>query len=246
MTPGHPVDVAIGEATIAAVADLSTAELLSAITPEKIGELAGYSASSVRYRLNGSRVTTSDGAAPGRAAARGWSFDREQLLVSAVYVYRVRMRAVRERARDRTLTALATFDAAEGSGSGLEDALEAALQDYAAASHPRSDAHGPARLYFVALAAGEQSPTVARLLREVETDRRETLRPVVEQGLAALGREPSAGVTIDDIGDAIDHYLRGLAARRQFEPKAATGFVARAVLGIVVALTHPRSDTADL
>ncbi len=239
MTPDRTptsTDVVIGEAAIAAVGALTTGQLLSAVTPERIGELTGYSASSIRYRLNGTSVRTANGSPETNGGrGRGWSFDRERLLACAVDAYRVHAHAARERARDRYLAALTELG--QGDPIPLERALDAEIRDLA-----EGDAE---RLYLIALAGGPQSPEIGDLLRQVEADRRDANRSLVHHGLSMLGRQPSAGVTADGVAEAVNHYLRGVAFRRGFEPQAGDGILLRAVMGLIFALTHATADGAS-
>lgn len=224
-------DVAIGEATIAAVHDLAPAQLLSAVTPERIGELTGYSASSVRYRLN---VGAGRPGVTAHGSSRGWSFDREALLLTALRAYRLRMRAVLAETAERYERALAAFEA------GDSMVLEAALESTVSSAGPAAQelAAGAERLYLVALAACDASPAIAQLLHEVEDDRREQLRTLTLRGLRALGREPRPELTVDAISDTVHHYLGGLATRRRFHPGADRGALLPTVLAIVLAFTE--------
>ena len=119
----------------------------------------------------------------------------------------------------------------QGDAGPLELALDADVRELTA-----GDAE---RLYLIALAGGDRSPAIGDLLRQVEADRRDANRALVQQGLQVLGREARVGVSADQVAEAVHYYLRGLACRRGFEPDAGQGVVLRAVLGLVVALTGP-------
>lgn len=232
MTPESTTPAAeavIGQAAITAVGALSPAQLLSAVTPERIGELTGYSASSIRYRLNADRPADP---AESKGQGRGWSFDRERLLACAVDAYRLRAHDARTRTLDHYGRALAALEA--GDARPLERALEGEIREFT-----DGDAE---RLYLIALAGSKGSPAISQLLSKVEDDRRLATRTLTRQGLVVLGREPGTGVKGDDIAEAVNHYLRGVASRRGFEPEAGRGIVLRAVIGLVLALTDPSSD----
>ncbi len=237
-------DVAIGEATITAVHGLAPAQLLSAVTPERIGELTGYSASSVRYRLNvaANRHAPHKDPRNGQAGQRGWSFDREALLITALRAYRLRMQAVLAETAERYSAAVATLEA--GDMSALEAALEATVDSASPAAEALT--RDGERLYLLALAACDASPTVAQVLHEIEDDRREHLRTLTTRGLRVLGREPRDHATVDAISDTVHHYLHGLAARRRFHRAADQGAVLPTVLAIVFAFTQPATGAAGV
>lgn len=235
--PAQPdPDIAIGDAALIAAGELSAGQLLAAVTPERIGELAGYSASSVRYRLNASARGKQQQQQPQRASAgagraKGWAFDRELLLVRALEACTRRTIADRDSVRAKAFLALDELE------HGKVNPLEQALHDAWAGLGSTQGFREARRLHLLAAAAHEDSPTVARALRELERERSETVRPILARGLAVLGREPRPGVDLEAVADAIGRQLTGSAARTQSEMGERAAL--RAALGVVLALTRP-------
>lgn len=229
-------DIAIGDAALVAAGELSAGQLLAAVTPERIGELAGYSASSVRYRLNTStrgaqqQQQTQRASAAGRRG-KGWAFDRELLLVRALEACARRAVSDRESVRSRALLAL---DALE---HGKVSPLEQALHDAWAGLGPTQGFREARRLHLLAAAAHDDSPAVAGALRELERERSETVRPILARGLEVLGRQPRPGIDLDAVADAIGRQLASSAARNQSEIGERAAL--RAALGVLLALTRP-------
>lgn len=233
---------AIGDAAITAIDDLSWSELLAAITPERIGQLTGYSASSIRYRLN---AATQDAAgalatdAPAPAGRpRGWRFDREQLFLMALDAFAARLLAVSAISRDRYLVALGELERT-GSLAALGEALEANLSDYAVGGSDEHVAAETERMFLLAIAASDGSTEVARRLRRAVEDRGELFRPVYELALRITGRELREGHTVSDLIGEIGLYLDGVSHRRRFEPALGPARSLSTVLAIFVSLTKP-------
>lgn len=238
MTPGAQPDpdTAIGDAALVAAGELSAGQLLAAVTPERIGELSGYSASSVRYRLNVSTRAEQQQPQPQPQKAqrgRGWAFDRELLLVRALEACTRRTIADREAIRARTLHAI---DALQ---DGRVGPLEQALHDAWAGLGPTQGFREARRLHLLAAAAHDESPAVARALRDLERERSETVRPLLARGLDVLGREPRPGIDLAAVADAIGRQLASSAARNPSEVGERAAL--RAALGALLALTRPRA-----
>lgn len=232
-------DTAIGDAALIAAGELTAGQLLAAVTPERIGELAGYSASSVRYRLNASTRAGQQQQQPQRAPVsgargKGWAFDRELLLARALEACTRRVVADRDTVRARAIHAL---DALE---QGQVSLLEQALHDAWAGLGPTQGFREARRLHLLAAAAHDGSPAVARALRDFERERSATIRPILARGLEVLGREPRPGIDLDAVADAIGRQLASSAARTQSEIGERAAL--RAALGVLLALTRPAPD----
>lgn len=237
MTGAQPdPDIAIGDAALIAAGELSAGQLLAAVTPERIGELAGYSASSVRYRLN---VSSRAGQQqqqppPGAARGRGWAFDRELLLARALEA------CTRRAIADREAVQLRAFHALDALEQGQVSPLEQALHDAWAGLGPTQGYREARRLHLLAAAAHEDSPAVSRALRDFERERSITVRPILSRVFVLLGREPRPGITLDGVADAIGRQLASSAARTQSEVGERAAL--RAALGVLLALTRPAAD----
>lgn len=238
---------AIGDAAITAIDRLPWADLLAAITPERIGQLTGYSASSIRYRLN---AATHDAARPIAPDAptpagrpRGWRFDREQLFLMAVDAFAERLLAVSTTSRDRYVEALVQLERS-GTLQPLAEALESELGDYAVGGSDEHTAAETERMFLLALAACDGSAEVGRRLRLVLAQRTEIYRPVYETALRISGRELRPGVALADIIDEIGLYLDGVTQRRRFEPTLPVQRSLETALAIFVSGTRPIIGTA--
>lgn len=233
-------DTAIGDAALIAAGELSAGQLLAAVTPERIGELAGYSASSVRYRLNvsarGAQQQQQVQRSPaGAGRGKGWAFDRELLLARALEA------CTRRAVADREAVRLRAFQALDALEQGKVSPLEQALHDAWAGLGPTQGYREARRLHLLAAAAHDESPAVARALREFERERSETVRPILSRVLEVLGREPRPGIDLDGVADAIGRQLASSAARTQSEIGERAAL--RAALGVLLALTRPAAGT---
>lgn len=228
-------DTAIGDAALIAAGELTAGQLLAAVTPERIGELAGYSASSVRYRLNVSTRSRQQQQQAQRTGAagrgKGWAFDRELLLTRALEA------CTRRAVADREAVRLRVFHALDALEQGKVSPLEQTLHDAWAGLGPTQGFREARRLHLLAAAAHDESPSVARALRDFERERSETVRPVLARGLEVLGREPRPGIELDAVADAIGRQLASSAARTQSEIGERAAL--RAALGVLLALTRP-------
>lgn len=229
-------DTAIGDAALIAAGELTAGQLLAAVTPERVGELAGYSASSVRYRLNAATRTSQPQQQPVRASAgggrsKGWAFDRELLLARALEACTRRAVADREVVRRRA------FDALDALEQGKVTPLEQALHDAWAGLGSTQGFREARRLHLLAAASHQESPAVARALRDFERERSKTVLPILVRGLDILGREPRPGIEPAAVADAIGRQLASSAARTQSEIGERAAL--RAALGVLLALTRP-------
>ncbi len=229
----------IGDALIDLIDGLSPAELLGSVTPERLGEAAGFSASSVRYRLSQVRRLQTEGDDSDDESSSGtWSFDRAllwEVLVDALFA---RLFAV---SRDSLEAYMALLQSSVERGD-IELFTQALTQDIQAFSPggTLSDAGGGAeRARLLALTACEGSPTLTRLIRDRYREWLVIYEPAYELLLRITGRRLRPGTTIQELADPVSMFLQGVSERRRFDRALDNEGLLRAFLALVCAWTEP-------
>lgn len=221
--------------------ELPEAELLQAVTPERVGEKLGYSSSSVRYQFARLFSEGDDGAGSTAAAGRGqkWSFDRARLLELLVEEIEERVIETTLVVRDAYLRALDRA-AAVGHLGPLVDAVIGDLDAYSPGATDDST-NLSERANLLAVTACDRSSGIGRRLLRLRERELELYEPLYARGLILTGRRLQPGVTTLQIADAVAQLVEGATLVRRYRPssEADDRTTARGMLAVFVGMTEP-------
>jgi hypothetical protein len=231
---------ALNAAALQVIAEMPSGELLAAVTPERIGKLAGYSASSVRYQFARAWRATQPASEPGTSTERGWAFDRQYLWLTLVDEI---ARRVLETAREVAAVYIRAIDEAHRDGD-LEPLKAAVLADLDAYAPGASEATTELseRAYLIALGTCEDSPAVARKLREAKAAEVAIYAEVYAYGLPLVGRCPKPGSSYASIAADLCLVYEGTALRRRYDPTLPVDDIVRPLHAMLWGLTEPIAD----
>jgi hypothetical protein len=222
----------IADAALAMIGDADTGDLLRSITPERLAEASGRSASTVRYHFGGEA----------REGGGSYAFQRRDLVL-----------AVLELALgDRVATSASSRDRYEAAAVELLETGETGAVFGAMAENLSSFIPGPAgeeaaareRVHHLGLAICDTDAAAARLLRDARSEQMDVFVPVFSAAIAAMGREPAPGRTVEQIADAVLVLLDGHLQRLRFDPGAPSDGIHAAALSVFVTFTRPRGGAA--
>lgn len=226
---------ALTGAVLAVIDELDSADLIVGVTPERIGQRLGYSASSVRYQFSRLFGAESTDQSSGKST---WTFDRSDLWRALIDDIGERVLSTTLTVRDRYLTALDRA-AAIGTLAPLSDVVRDDLDAYApgASDAPTSLSE---RAYLLAVAASDGAPDLARQLRHIRKRELELYLPIYRRGLELSGRRLRAGLTLLDVAGAVAHLLEGASFARRHSPSstASDRATAHAMLAIFNGMTE--------
>lgn len=231
---------ALTAAVLSVIDGMSTAELIGAVTPERIGQELGYSASSVRYQFG--LLFAPEAQGDGNPT---WRFDRDRLWEVILVDIRTRVLATTVKVRDTYLEALDRVET-ERDPSLLVDAVRDDLDAYAPGASAEPTALSE-RAYLLAVAASDGDPTIGRQLAEIRERELELYEPVHQRGLALTGRRPVAGETLRSIAHAVANLAEGASIVRRYGPAPADRdrSTARGMLAVFLGLTEPDPEAGD-
>jgi AcrR family transcriptional regulator len=222
----------IADAALGLIGDADTGDLLRALTPERLAQASGRSASTVRYHFGGE-------AADGSGT---YAFQRRDLALAVVEV------ALEGRIAASESSTVAYHEAAQDlpDAPDLESVFRAIADNLVRFIPGPSGAAAAARerVHHLALAICDTDAAAARLLRDARARQIEAFLPVYRAILAATGRELAPGATLEGIADAVFAILDGHLLRLRFDPGAPADGVNAAVLAIFAASTRARGGDA--
>lgn len=223
----------LAAATLELLGELEPGDLLTGLTPERIGRVAGYSASSVRYRLAQAAGERNDDGDP------RWSFDREQLLGAAFDLMLEHMVANSRASAARFAAAVAAVRA----GEPIERLIAAAHSDldtYSPGGSELDDAARSERAWLLAIALADQSAGARARLREFTELHEDAYREFWALALRVTGRVLREGFTISDLARQMSSLFEGFSNRRRFDPSLARDpSIGVAAASIFVGFTRP-------
>lgn len=228
--------------------ELPEAELLQAVTPERVGEKLGYSSSSVRYQF-ARLFSDAEGDVPGDSGLAGrsqkWSFDRARLLELVVEEIEHRVIETTLVVRDAYVRALDRA-AALGHLGPLFDAVVGDLDAYSpgATDDPTNLSE---RANLLAVTACDRSSGVGRRLLRLRERELELYEPLYARGLIHTGRRVQSGVTTLHIADAVAQLIEGATLVRRYRPSSEADDLttARGMLAVFVGMTEPEPLRED-
>lgn len=218
----------IASAALRLIGEADAGDLLRALTPERLAEASGRSASTVRYHFGGEDAH----------GGGTYAFQRRDLAL-----------AVLENALEgRVDSSGESTGAYHGAVDGLIDAEDLSAVFAAIADNLGPFIPGPSgaeaaareRVHHLGLAICDTDATAARLLRDARTRQVAVFLPVYRAVLLATGRELMPGHTVEGLADAIFALLDGHLLRLRFDPGADPSGINASVLAIFASFTRVR------
>lgn len=218
----------IAEAALRLIGEADAGDLLRALTPERLAEVSGRSASTVRYHFGGEDAH----------GGGTYAFQRRDLAL-----------AILASALDgRVASSDASTAGYHGAVEGLADAEDLEAVFTAIADNLGPFIPGPAgaeaaareRVHHLGLAICDTDASAARMLRDARARQVAVFLPVYRQALVATDRELSPGHTLEALADAVFAILDGHLLRLRFDPGADPDGINASVVAIFAAFTRPR------
>lgn len=225
-SPSAPEQIAA--AALALIGEAGTGDLLRSLTPERLAEASGRSASTVRYHFGGE-----DGDGGGT-----YAFQRRDLALAILQTAADGRVAASEEATAGYHTAI---DGLMGAGDlgGVFQAIADNLVPFIPGP-AGAEAAARERVHHLGLAICDTDAAAARLLRDARARQVDVFLPVHRAVLLATGREMVPGRTVEELDDAIFTLLDGHLLRLRFDPGAPTDAINAAVVAIFATFTRAR------
>lgn len=222
----------IAEAAVELIGDADAGDLLRALTPERLAEASGRSASTVRYHFGGQDA----------GGAGTYAFQRRDLaltILGAALEARVTTTEASTRSYEQAVAGLAEADDL----SGIHDAIAEHLAPFLPGPSGATAAAGE-RILHLGLAMCDTDATAARMLRDARARQVEALIPIVRIALSAVGREPAPDRSVGQLADAMLSILDGHLLRLRFDPGTPADGINAAVVAIFATFSRPRGGEA--
>lgn len=221
----------IAEAALRLIGEADAGDLLRALTPERLAEVSGRSASTIRYHFGGEDAH----------GGGTYAFQRRDLALAVLATA----------LEGRVASSDASTDGYHGAVDGLADARDlggvfGAIADNLAPFIPGpsgAEAAARERVHHLGLAICDTDAAAARMLRDARARQIALFVPVYRAAMVATDRELAPGHTIEGLADAVFALLDGHLLRLRFDPGADPAGIDASVLAIFASFTRPRDGT---